>query len=146
LRTVAAWLVLLLPACSCAASGAPISGDSRTSGVLGLTFRVEPSRVEVGQSVRLALGVRNDSGRDQKLTFASAQRYDFAARLGSREVWRWSEGRMFAQAIQTEVIPGQSARRYMQTWQPADPGTYVVIAVYKADGYSDELRGVVSVR
>ena len=71
-------------------------------------------QVEVASStVRLRLYVTNATGEPLAYTFPSGQRYDFWVETASgREVWRWSDGRSFTQAVVRDTLaPGD-------TWQP----------------------------
>lgn len=128
------------------AGGTPISGDSRNVGDITQTFRIEPATVKVGQTVRLSINLQNNSGRDETLRFSSGKRYDFYVTKDGREVWRWSQGRAFIQALTTEVIPGAVGKRYTETWQPQSPGTYTAHAVVEAARFGTPLSGTVTVQ
>jgi hypothetical protein len=140
MRTAAAALAaLMLGACVSA-------GDSRNVGAITLTFRIEPSRVKLGQPVRFSLNFHNNSGRAQTIRYRSGQRYDFYVTLSGKEIWRWSEGRAFTQALSSDVIPGSTGRRYDEMWEPASRGTYRAYAVPGAEGFGGALSGSFEVR
>jgi hypothetical protein len=143
-RFVAALAVLL--ACgSCVGYSSEISGDLRNVGSVTMTFKVTPARVKVGQNVRFAFRLVNNAGREEKLTFPTGQRYDFWATMGSREAWRWSDGRVFVQVVTREQIAPQSAISFAESWVPEREGNYVVHGELKAQGYGRALTGRVTV-
>jgi len=74
-----------------------------------------------GDSVRLTLRITNASRDAIPLTFPTGQSYDFVIRRDGREVWRWSEGMMFTQAIRQETLAPDETRTYTASWShPAD--------------------------
>ena len=67
-----------------------------------------------------------------ELTFPTGQTHDFTVvdTLG-RELWRWSAGRMFTQAIRTKLLGrGETLEleETMKTEKPLPPGRYTVRA------------------
>ncbi len=134
-----AWLpvvttVLLLVACSPAgrsAGAADGEGAGRDSAMAGNedatgARRGLASSLEVAvrpDSMLLALHVTNASEDTVRLEFRSGQRYDFVVKDGSgREVWRWSEGRMFTQALGREVLEPGATLTYTAGWRPPATG------------------------
>ena len=100
-------LVVLL--CGCAGPAPdqePGSREGSTEGPLAASLEVNVT----DPGVRLTLHVTNTSSRPVEFTFPSSQRYDFVVRRADgEEVWRWSEGMMFTQAIsQATLAPGES--------------------------------------
>lgn len=76
-------------------------------------------QVETGaDSVRFALRVTNATGEPVALTFPTGQSYDFVVEQAGRELWRWSEGMMFTQAIRMETLEPEETRAYTESWQP----------------------------
>ena len=105
-----AGLVVLL--CGCAGPQAePGSTDGTADGSSEgpLAGSLEVNVTDPG--VRLTLHVTNTSSRPVEFTFPSSQRYDFVIRRAGdgEEVWRWSDGMMFTQAIaHATLAPGES--------------------------------------
>lgn len=99
-------------------------GAERSSGEPATTFAP-------GQPVTLVLVVLNRSTGPARLVFPSGKSYDFWIARDGREVWRWSAGRMFTQAIrEQEVAPGERLE-FRESWarvdaagQPVPPGNY----------------------
>lgn len=145
MRTWAATVVVFLAA-ACGPGGTPVSTDGYNVGAVTVTFRAEPSRARVGQAVTLRLRAVNNAGQDVDVTFPSGQRYDYWVTGDDGEVWRWSEGMFFTQALVTETIEAQSSLSFPETWTPEAAGTFTAHARLTADGYDRELTGEVVVR
>lgn len=72
--------------------------------------------------------VTNTGGDPVELRFRSGKVADVAVYEEGVEVWRWSRGRTFAQALRTErLAPGESAT-YERVWERPRPGRYVAEA------------------
>jgi hypothetical protein len=79
-------------------------------------------------TVRFAFTVSNADDQPVDLRFRDACRADVAVADGDREVWRWSDGRMFTQAVEeADLAPGESAE-FSFEWEDPDPGEYRVTA------------------
>lgn len=81
-----------------------------------------------GQRVQFVLVVENGDDQPVSVTFRDSGDTDFAVRRSDgEEVWRWSEGRMFAQALRpAEFAPGESAS-FEAEWPDPEPGDYTAI-------------------
>jgi hypothetical protein len=91
--------------------------------------------------VRLALDVANVSKKHVELVFPNGQRYDFAVVDSTgREVWRWSNGRLFTQIVQNKELPSGNAMQVSETWSDAVPGRYTAVATLKSTNYPVEER------
>lgn len=140
----AAALALLLVAC--AQGGDPISGDARNVGGVTMTFRIDPAVVKRGRSVQLSLNLKNNTGTDETLRFPSTQKYDFWVERDGEEVWRWSDGMVFAQVLTRDRIPGQGGLSFTESWEATEVGEFAAFAEFLADGYRGELEGEIEVR
>jgi hypothetical protein len=101
--------------------------------------------VAVGaDAVEFALTVENAGDDPVELTFRNGMTADVAvfadtaggdpdATLGDdAPVWRWSDGRMFTQAIRTETLtPGESLTEEL-AWSDPPAGTYTAEATLEA--------------
>ena len=89
-------------------------------------------------SVRLAMQVVNGSGKRVELTFPSGQTYDFVIldSLG-REMWQWSSGRMFTQALRNRVLKGGETLDLEETWTTTTlaPGRYTARGVLTSENF-----------
>ncbi len=125
---------------SCAGTD-EVTGDRRVVGGVNVTFTVRPARVDVGRTVRFALRITNIAGRAAELTFPTSKQYDFWVTRGRDEVWRWSDDRLFTQAIEKRTIEPQGALTLSEPWIAAPAGTYTVHGELHADGYRRDLTG-----
>ncbi|MFN8570756.1 MAG: BsuPI-related putative proteinase inhibitor [Gemmatimonadaceae bacterium] len=98
--------------------------------------------VAVGDQVEFVLHVTNKAQKRLELTFPSGQTYDVTVldSLG-REVWRWSEGRMFTQALQNKVLEADETMSVQAEWQPATlKGSFVAVASLRSENHPLERR------
>jgi len=89
--------------------------------------------VTVGSGVAFRFTVSNGTGGPVELTFRDGCRADFAVRRGDgEEVWRWSEGRMFTQAVgHARLEPGEEAV-FEEEWPDPESGDYTAEATLRA--------------
>lgn len=70
-------------------------------------------------AVELTLHVTNAGDAPVVFTFPSAQRHEFRITTESgEEVWRWSEDRMFTQALVTDTLEPGETWRLQGEWEP----------------------------
>ena len=120
----------LLPLLLCAASGRAAAEPPAWEAVLEL--QREDGRAseafEPGEGVVLVVALRNPTQAPIQLSLATAQTHDFRiAAADGREVWRWSDGRRFAQMLTELVLAPGEERRFQETWRPdpaPEPGRY----------------------
>lgn len=86
--------------------------------------------------VRFAIEVNNDSKKRVELNFPSGRTHDFLVLdVNGKEVWRWSEGRMFTQAMQNRLLDAHDSVVYAERWSPPAPGRYTLVAQLISDNY-----------
>lgn len=80
--------------------------------------------VAVNDGVQFSFDVTNASARKLELLFNDGRTHDIVVldTLG-REVWRWSEGRMFTQAVQMRVLRASDTLRFAESWRDRSPDT-----------------------
>jgi hypothetical protein len=67
--------------------------------------------------VQFRFQITNGTGAPLTLSFPTAQRVDFAVEDSTgAEVWRWSEGRVFAQTAGDERLDSASTRTWEGSW------------------------------
>ena len=87
-------------------------------------------------TVRFSIEVANDSPKRVELMFPDGRTHDFAVLdSAGREVWRWSEGRLFTQGIQNHLLDSHDATVYDERWEPIAPGRYTLVAQLNSDNY-----------
>ena len=103
--------------------------------------------VSVRGEVVLAFHVTNAGDRQIEIVFPTGQTHDFAVLdSAGAEVWRWSAGRMFTQALQNRLLDPRETLRYEQRWDPRGrTGTFTVVAALRSSNYPLEERVTVSV-
>ena len=95
--------------------------------------------------VTFAFTVENRSDETETLSFRDACTADFAVTDAEEECWRWSQGRMFTQALQsTELTPGESVT-YEGAWKHPESGTYTAVATLEAENHGCEAHTEISV-
>lgn len=97
--------------------------------------------------MRFAFRVTNAGGGKVEVQFPSGQTHDVVVldTLG-REVWRWSEGRMFTQLIQNKTLRTDDSLAYTERWRDARPGEYVAVARLASGSHPVEERARFTVR
>jgi hypothetical protein len=137
------WLALVLVlalgalAAGCAGTSPGTRESDRPSGRLRVGLGVEGAdarqvlRLPAGRPVTFVLVAQNAGGEPARLTFPSGQPYDLVVVRDGAEVWRWSAGRSFTQAVREETLGAGEQRIERIVWpatdgagQPAPPGAY----------------------
>jgi hypothetical protein len=106
-------------------SATPTTGDGR----LSLTFGFRPDPLQPDAPVAWDFTVTNVSGEPVSMTFGSGQDGDVVLSQSGEEKYRWSQGRVFTQAIRTEdLAPGESRSFTLDDTLPVEPGSYELVA------------------
>ncbi|SEQ46520.1 BsuPI-related putative proteinase inhibitor [Natrinema salaciae] len=97
-------------------------------------------------AVMLVFTVTNTGDEAVDLQFSDACKAEFVLEDDEgAEVWRFTEGRMFAQVLSSETIaPGEEAT-YEAEWSDPVPGEYTAVAELRAQSARCEARTSVSV-
>ena len=121
------------------AASAPAAGSRASGSGAALATTLELS---VTQAVELRLHVTNGTGKRVELTFPSGQTHDFYVLDSSgREVWRWSTGRMFTQAVQKSLVDVGETLSFTDRWEgPLAGGNYTAVAVLLSSSHPTEQR------
>ncbi|MFB6234850.1 MAG: BsuPI-related putative proteinase inhibitor [Halopenitus sp.] len=92
--------------------------------MLTATLSVTPTE----DALELTIAVENEGDEAVELNFSDAQRAEFVADEidSGKEVWRWSEGRMFGQVLGTEVLDPGDQLEYDVDWPDPPTGSYRV--------------------
>lgn len=98
--------------------------------------------VKVRDGIEIAFRVTNNEQRKLELRFPSGQTHEFVVSdQAGREIWRWSEGRMFTQALQNRVLDASASLTWSAAWRGAlVPGRYVAIATLLSENKPLEER------
>ncbi|MDP9178874.1 MAG: BsuPI-related putative proteinase inhibitor, partial [Gemmatimonadota bacterium] len=98
--------------------------------------------VKVSDGVRFTLNVRNNSTRMVELRFPNGKTHDFyVLDENGREVWRWSKGRMFTQALQNKLIKSKDNAVFADSWSGSNAhGKFTAVAVLASANHPVEER------
>jgi hypothetical protein len=103
--------------------------------------------VRVDNAVHFALRVMNEGDRKVELNFPNGQTHDIAVLDASgREVWRWSDGRLFTGAYQNRVLRSADTLSFAESWTAPAPGRYTAVARLVSQNYPMEQRVEFAVR
>ena len=87
-------------------------------------------------TVRFAIEVANESPKRVELTFPDGRTHDFAVLDSTgREVWRWSEGRLFTQGMQNLQLDARDRTVYDERWRAPGSGRYTLVAQLHSENY-----------
>ena len=101
--------------------------------------------VTVGDGVAFSFTVVNGGDTPVELTFRNVCRADFTVYDGDAEVWRYSDGRAFAQVLtEAELQPGESAA-FEEVWPDPTSGDYTAEATLRVVDHDLSVRTPFSV-
>lgn len=119
----------------------PEAGSSAPPKVVSESVLASTLNVETNDGPRFTYTVVNNSGKKVELIFPNGLTHDVAVLDSTgREVWRWSEGRMFTQALQTRLLTHGSHMSYDERWKNAPAGRYTAVARLNSDAHPLEAR------
>jgi hypothetical protein len=108
---------------------APVTADNP---VLAVDAKAQSS------GLKLELLVVNKADKLLPFKFNSSKTYDFVITdpATGQEIWRWSQGLMFAQVIRSDSIRGSSNWTFSEVWNyrdnarnPVPPGRYLLVGI-----------------
>ncbi|WP_254767345.1 BsuPI-related putative proteinase inhibitor [Salinilacihabitans rarus] len=85
-----------------------------------------------GDAPRLQFSVTNVGDEPVELRFPDACKAEFVVEADDEEVWRFTEGRMFAQVLGSETLDAGETATYEADCDALDPGRYVARAELRA--------------
>lgn len=91
--------------------------------------------------VQFAFNVTNVGNKHIELSFPSGKSYDIVVvdSVG-REVWQWSNGRIFTQGVQNKQLGTGDSMKVKEAWSNPAPGTYTAIAQLNSSNFPVEQR------
>jgi FlaG/FlaF family flagellin (archaellin) len=97
-----------------------------------------------GEDVHFVMHVVNHTARKLEVTFPSGQTHDIAVvDAAGTEVWRWSSGQMFTQALRNQPLDPQASLSYSMHWKaPHAHGPLTAIATLTSSNYPIESRAI----
>jgi hypothetical protein len=92
-------------------------------------------------AMSFAIELTNNKDKLTEVRFANGRTHEFVVLdEQNREVWRWSEGRLFTQALQTAQLQKGEAVRYTAKWDTAAPGRYRVVASLNSNNHNQPIE------
>jgi Intracellular proteinase inhibitor len=97
-----------------------------------VTLRSEPRVAEPSGTFSLTLNVRNLSGETREFTLSTPQMYEFLAfDADGGQVWRWSEGTMYAQVVTPVKMADGESQVFKAAWNTEETSA----GEYEIQGY-----------
>lgn len=99
------------------------------------------------KGVTFAFHVTNTTSKKLELRFRSGQTHEvIVLDSAGREVWRWSNGRLFTQTLQNHVMRQSDSLSYDINWSDAPAGHYTAVATLASANFPVEQRREFTVR
>jgi Intracellular proteinase inhibitor len=110
--------------------------------VLTDTSLAASAKVAVGSDVDLALQVTNLASHAVEVNFPSGQTHEFVILDSTgQEVWRWSTGKMFTQALQNRQVDANETLSFREHWEShGHHGKYTALASLRSSNHPVEER------
>lgn len=96
-------------------------------------------------AVMFVFTVRNEGDEEIELEFSDSCKADFALEDDDGEIWRFSDGRMFAQVLSSDVLAPGEETTYEAEWSDPEPGEYTAVAELQAQNEACEAGTDVSI-
>jgi hypothetical protein len=86
--------------------------------------------------VRFAIQVANDSPKRVELSFPTGRTHEFVVLNDKgKEVWRWSDGRLFTQSMQNRLLDANDSVEFAERWSHPAAGRYTLVAQLNSGNY-----------
>jgi len=120
----------------------PSRSDTLPKKVTTTAALTAASRVTVNHSVKVSLRVTNVGDHAVEIDFPSGKTHDVVILDSTgHEVWRWSEGRMFTQAVRNTLLGANETVTYEETWNPRGrTGTFTAVARLESNNHPMQQR------
>jgi hypothetical protein len=126
--------LLILLAIPAALAQVALDGGNTVQQPLGGLKTDKPS-YKISTPVKLTFVIENRTQSDMVLRFSSGQQFDFWAEKDGKEVWRWSRGKMFTQALTSTTLRPGEKKTFQGVWnqttnkgEQVAPGAYDIFA------------------
>lgn len=85
--------------------------------------------------LRFRFTVHNAGDEPTEIQFRDGQTADFAVYEDGSEHWRWSDGRLFTQALHSQPLDPDEVVAYEGHWNHPECGEYTAISTLEAVNY-----------
>jgi hypothetical protein len=123
------YLGVLVAALSFCFMSSAISADKLEIANSGFSLCLATDRAvySPGDAIEMTLKVSNRTEKTVTFQFRDARRFDFVIETGGKDLWWWSDGRVFAQVLGEErLAPGQTLTYRAKFEGGLKPGIYMV--------------------
>ena len=95
---------------------------------------------EDADKLKFTLSVRNNTTKMLELRFPDGQTHDFVVKdFAGKEVWRWSQGRMFTSAMRSETLKGKGETAFEESWNTnGQHGSFTAVAILRSNNFPVE--------
>jgi len=92
------------------------------------------------EKLRFTLNVKNNTTKMLELRFPDGQTHVFVVKdFACKEIWRWSEGRMFTSAMRSETLKGKGETAFEESWNTeGQHGSFTAVAILKSNNFPVE--------
>lgn len=92
------------------------------------------------EKLRFSLHVTNNTSKMLELQFPDGQTHDFiVVDFAGKEVWKWSEGRMFTSAMRSTTLKGKGDAVFEESWDAkGQHGSFTAIARLRSTNFPVE--------
>jgi hypothetical protein len=92
------------------------------------------------ETLHFSLHVTNNTTKMLELRFPDGQTHDFVVKdFAGKEVWRWSEGRMFTSAMRSQTLNGKGETVFEESWNPkGQHGSFTAVAILRSNNFPVE--------
>lgn len=85
-----------------------------------IALDVQSIQLPTGPAFVFTLGVMAPADERATLRFDDGRQFDFVVHQDGKEVWRWSDGRVFHQAVHTRSIDAGALHTFVHVWDGRD--------------------------
>ena len=101
---------------------------TKTTKAVSMEVKTNKDHYSQGEEVKISLSITNTTSKPVTLLFTTTQHYDIKILKTKKEIWQWSENRMFAMTTESIILQEGEKQTYTETWSPKNllPGKYIV--------------------
>jgi hypothetical protein len=113
--------------------------NSELSAPIVTTFDITRPKDDADK-LHFTLSVRNNTSKMLEIRFPDGQTHDFVVKdFAGKEIWRWSEGRMFTSAMRSETLKGKEDTSFEESWSSkGQHGSFTAVAILRSDNFPVE--------
>ncbi|HJU75340.1 MAG TPA: BsuPI-related putative proteinase inhibitor [Gemmatimonadaceae bacterium] len=149
-RLAPAFLAVAAVAYACGPRPHASGASERSRSVTGPSIVTSLDVRQQGADVAFTFRIANNAKKKLELIFPTGQRYDLTiVDPNGEEIWRWSAGRMFTQALQNRIVAAFDTLTFEMKWKaPATSAgaSYTAVAALLSQNHPLEHRADFAVR